>query len=264
MSAFVKSWAVGNGDMFSISDSATNAGLTIIDCCLKSDREQEILTYIFSKDEKVRFISTHPDRDHIMGLAKLEKKIRAFWSCPRKIEEPNPSEDMRAYMDLYNPRLTITAGSEISYNGVGIGVSFLWPAENSKEYDQIWASIINSGAKERDYNDISPVCLYKHEGGAKFMWMGDLSTKVLSQIEKKVVWPQVDVLFAPHHGRDRVPTTIMSKLNPQIIVIGEGATGSLSIIVIIARYVRTVRGIYFLSVKMIAYIYISLAVVRIG
>jgi hypothetical protein len=59
--------------------------------------------------------------------------------------------------------------------------------------------------------------------------MGDLETDFMERIEDAVPWPSVDVLFAPHHGRlsGRVPHSILSRMNPSIIVIGEGPAGLL-------------------------------------
>jgi hypothetical protein len=55
------------------------------------------------------------------------------------------------------------------------------------------------------------------------MWMGDLETDFLEKIEDLVDWGEITVLFAPHHGRASalVPSSILEKLNPEIIVIGE-------------------------------------------
>ena len=60
--------------------------------------------------------------------------------------------------------------------------------------------------------------------------MGDLETDFMEKIEHEVEWPEVDILFAPHHGRDtgRVPQSILSRINPSIIVIGEAPTEHLN------------------------------------
>ena len=55
------------------------------------------------------------------------------------------------------------------------------------------------------------------------MWMGDMEKDFQEKVKDKIDWPKVDVLFAPHHGRDsgKVPDDVLKKLKPQIIVIGE-------------------------------------------
>ncbi len=61
------------------------------------------------------------------------------------------------------------------------------------------------------------------------MWMGDLESDFQDKIKDEVNWPVIDVLFAPHHGRDsgKVPSCILEKLNPQLIVIGEAPSDHL-------------------------------------
>jgi glyoxylase-like metal-dependent hydrolase (beta-lactamase superfamily II) len=64
----IKSYCVGNGDMLHIEHGSDN--FTIIDCCLSEDTEDDILDEIESLGKKkgiTRFISTHPDDDHIRG-----------------------------------------------------------------------------------------------------------------------------------------------------------------------------------------------------
>ena len=43
------------------------------------------------------------------------------------------------------------------------------------------------------------------------------------KIKEKIEWPEIDILFAPHHGRDsgKVSEDVLKKLNPHIIIIGE-------------------------------------------
>ena len=45
----------------------------------------------------------------------------------------------------------------------------------------------------------------------------------LEKIKDQVDWPKVDLLFAPHHGRDsgKVSSDVLKKLDPYVIVIGE-------------------------------------------
>lgn len=91
--SFVKSLSVGNGDMFYIKHASDN--FTMIDCCMPDERESEIIAEIKlqSKGKDIhRFISTHPDEDHLLGLAELNKemKIRNFYcvqNCATKQDE---------------------------------------------------------------------------------------------------------------------------------------------------------------------------------
>ena len=72
----IKSYSVGDGDMFYIDHNSDN--FTIIDCCLDDDTKYLILDAISNLSAKkgiTRFISTHPDEDHIQGLVDLDNKI---------------------------------------------------------------------------------------------------------------------------------------------------------------------------------------------
>ena len=73
----VKSFAVGNGDMFYILHNSDN--FSIIDCCYEDEKQQNLILDIIKThvDKKgiTRFISTHPDEDHIKGLVELDDKI---------------------------------------------------------------------------------------------------------------------------------------------------------------------------------------------
>ena len=50
------------------------------------------------------------------------------------------------------------------------------------------------------------------------------------KIKNHVKWPEIDILFAPHHGRDsgKVPNDVLKKLNPSVIVIGEAPAENLN------------------------------------
>jgi hypothetical protein len=67
--SLVKSSAVGNGDMFYIKHNTDN--FTIIDCSMSPENHRRIVTELknesFGKNI-IRFISTHPDDDHIRDL----------------------------------------------------------------------------------------------------------------------------------------------------------------------------------------------------
>ena len=55
------------------------------------------------------------------------------------------------------------------------------------------------------------------------MWFGDMETNMQEEILDIVDWPAVDVVFAPHHGRDSgtMPQALLDKLQPSVIIIGE-------------------------------------------
>ena len=71
--SIIKSFSAGNGDMFYINHNSDN--FTTIDCCYEDDDSRdenfgEIKTLASNKGVS-RFISTHPDEDHIQGIDYL-------------------------------------------------------------------------------------------------------------------------------------------------------------------------------------------------
>ena len=62
------------------------------------------------------------------------------------------------------------------------------------------------------------------------MWMGDLEHDFLEKIKDEIEWPEIDILFAPHHGRKtgKVSEDVLKKLNPKIIIIGEAPSEHLN------------------------------------
>ena len=71
--SIVKSFSVGNGDMFYIEHNSDN--FTTIDCCYTDeenrDKNFEEIKSVADKKGIRRFISTHPDEDHIKGLTEF-------------------------------------------------------------------------------------------------------------------------------------------------------------------------------------------------
>lgn len=73
--SIVKSFSVGNGDMFYIKHNSDN--FSVIDCSINDDNLKEIIDEIKSESKNkgiCRFISTHPDEDHIHGIEILNKE----------------------------------------------------------------------------------------------------------------------------------------------------------------------------------------------
>ncbi len=72
----IKSFSVGNGDMFYIHHNSDN--FTIVGCSLDEDTGSETLREVARLSNAkgtTRFISTHLDEDHIRGLDLLDDRI---------------------------------------------------------------------------------------------------------------------------------------------------------------------------------------------
>lgn len=73
----IKSFSVGDGDMFHINHNSDN--FTTIDCCYSDDDNKETnfeeMKQLANKKGITRFISTHPDEDHIKGIEAFSEKV---------------------------------------------------------------------------------------------------------------------------------------------------------------------------------------------
>ncbi len=74
--SIVKSLSVGNGDMFYIQHNSDNF-LRLLTASYLTKNKKTIMDEIISKstDKNItRFISTHPDEDHIKGLEYFNQR----------------------------------------------------------------------------------------------------------------------------------------------------------------------------------------------
>lgn len=232
----VKSFSVGNGDMFYIDHNTDN--FTIIDCCINDANKQPILDEIVrvsSKKGISRFISTHPDKDHFEGLIDLDKKhhIYNFYCVENQVIKEPETEDFKKYKSLRDSKKAfyLTKGcsrewlnksnSERSCSGLNI----LWPDTESKAFKEALRDAETGGSP----NNISPIIRYDIYNGPSYLWMGDLGTEFMEEIENEIDLDPIDILFAPHHGRKsgRVPANWLQQLKPKVIVIGEAACDDL-------------------------------------
>ena len=57
-----------------------------------------------------------------------------------------------------------------------------------------------------------------------------METHFMESIENVLTLPYVDILFAPHHGRDsgKIPQSLLDEMLPKIIVIGEASATHLN------------------------------------
>lgn len=234
----VKSFAIGNGDMYYIRHDSDN--FTIIDCNIPEDRRGEILAQIANKSRDktiTRFISTHPDQDHISGLAELDDdlEILNFYCVKNQAIKDTPTADFDRYCQLRdNPKKAFYLYKECSRRWMNqgneerdsAGISILWPITDNADYQ----SALADAACGLSPNNISCIIKYSLKGSVTMLWMGDLETDFMEKIEGKISIPKVDILFAPHHGRDsgKVPNSWLKAMDPGLIIIGEAPSEHLN------------------------------------
>lgn len=229
--AIVKSYSVDNGDMFSIRHNSDN--FTQIDCCLCAGAADDHIADLKeqSKGKGIsRFISTHPDQDHLHGIELLdaEMPIHNFYVVKNQATKSDETESFTHYCKLRDDSAKafyISKGVTRRWMNLAdtergsAGVQILWPDTSNAHFKEALAE----GDAGKSYNNMSAVIRYALEGGASFMWLGDLETDFMESIVDAIELEKTTVVFASHHGRKsgKIPDSWLEKLDPQIIVIGE-------------------------------------------
>jgi beta-lactamase superfamily II metal-dependent hydrolase len=230
--SIVKSFSVGNGDMFYIKHNSDN--FTIIDCNLTGSNEDkkrivdELIKESASKN-LTRFISTHPDGDHFGGIEYLNSKmpIVNFYCVKNNATKEIETNDFKKYCELRDSDRAFNIYKGCSRKWMNIsdetrtrsGISILWP-DTSNQFYKDALKIANEGGSP---NNISAMIKYGIKESVTIVWMGDVETEFMNNIEADLKLPRTDILFAPHHGRKtgKIPQSILNALDPKIIVIGE-------------------------------------------
>lgn len=238
----VKSFAVGAGDMFYINHNSDN--FTVIDCCLNYDDEskdakERILSEIANVSNAKgisRFISTHPDEDHISGLKSYNTKfgIMNFYRVNNETSKiGEESDDFKAYKELRDDQrksFELKKGcsrkwmNEENEERKSSGLFCLWPIVSNPKYQKA----LEKAAKGESPNNISPAIKYT-TGNFSFLWMGDMETDMQEEFDNNVNNSHTTIVFAPHHGRKsgHIPNSLMRKLTPKLVVVGEADSDDL-------------------------------------
>lgn len=238
----VKSFSVGNGDMFYIKHNSDN--FTTIDCCLNYDvdakeAKEHVLSELRSEmqDKQIkRFISTHPDEDHISGLEEYddEFEILNFYRVDNKASKKGiESEDFKRYKNLRDDskkqfelkkNCSRKWMNQYSKERGSSGLFCLWPITDNQKYQDALEDAADGGSP----NNISPAIKYLC-GDFSFLWMGDMETDMQEEFDKEVDNSHVTIVFAPHHGRKsgHIPSSLMNKLSPKLVIVGEAPSEDL-------------------------------------
>ena len=241
--SIVKSLSVRNGDLFYIKHDTDN--FTIIDCNLTYDRRDGIIAELkdASKDKSIqRFISTHPDEDHIHGLEYIDDNGLGwnFYCVENRVNKGEETEgeetasfkrykklrddSQRAYYICQGCKRRWMNHSDEERGEAGINI--LWPDTGDSDF----IKQLDSAERGGKPNNISPIIQYHLRNGAVAIWMGDLETEFMEQILDRVQLPRTDILFAPHHGREsgHVPKKWLETMSPKVIVVGEAPSSDLN------------------------------------
>jgi len=235
--SLVKSFSVGNGDMFYIKHGSDS--FSVIDCCYDTDDDWSCqldeIAYESKNKGITRFISTHPDDDHIKGLKDYNARfsISNFYCVQNEATKAEETDDFKEYKELRDSKKTYSLKKGCLRKWLnqgddergGAGISCLWPVEANENFKNALAE----AKKGASPNNISPIITYSINNGASFMWLGDMETDFLESVEGEIKFSHVDIVFAPHHGRNsgRLPKTVLDKITPKLIIVGEAPSKDL-------------------------------------
>lgn len=233
----IKSFAVGNGDMFYIVHGSDN--FTVIDCDLSDQNAATIIDEIKTQSASkgiYRFICTHPDEDHFGGLHLLDDAwpISNFYVVKNQAIKDKDTDSFKRYCQLRDDAkkaFYISKGCVRKWLNQGddsrgsSGISVLWPDLDNVRFKEALAAC-EAG---ESYNNTSAVLRYSI-GNTSVMWLGDLETGFMEDIEEDIDLKKTTVVFAAHHGRDsgKIPHSWLEKLDPQIIILGEAPSRHLN------------------------------------
>jgi beta-lactamase superfamily II metal-dependent hydrolase len=234
----IKSLSVGDGDTYYIRHNSNN--FSIIDCNLTGDRDDEIITELKAQrrgNDITRFISTHPDQDHFEGIEKLDAElgILNFYVVKNKAKKDEETVSFKHYCKLrddVDKAFYLFKGCRRKWMNSGddersaAGISVLWPDISNAHFK----TALNNCNEGKSFNNLSTALRYSLESGATVMWLGDLETQFMKDIEDSIELEETTILFAPHHGRNsgKVPNSWLDKLKPKVIVIGEAPSRHLN------------------------------------
>lgn len=234
--SIVKSFSVGNGDMFYVNHNSDN--FTIIDCCLPDDVADQIIAEVKAKQKAKgisRFISSHPDEDHLLGLELLDQHLSIvnFYCVKNSATKDDETDAFSKYRELRDSEKAFYIHKGCTRKWMNLedetrassGIIVHWPDTSNKEFKLA----LEEATEGLSPNNISPIIEYSGPAG-NFIWMGDLETEFMESIADALSLPKATVLFAPHHGRDsgKVPAELLKEMDPELIVIGEAPSAHLN------------------------------------
>ncbi|MFJ7849398.1 ComEC/Rec2 family competence protein [Peribacillus sp. NPDC097206] len=197
---------VGQGDSILIQTGNENI---LIDAGGKG-KGDDVVAYL--KKQKVKtlnaVVSTHPDADHIGGLAYVINNLKV-----KAVYAPKVSHTTQAYKDFLKAvkkkGLKIKkakTGVVITTKAKNTSLKFLAPVKDYK----------------KDLNNWSAVLLLKHNKKS-FLFTGDAEEKSEKDMLAKKVVPSVDVLKVGHHGaKTSSSSAFIKKAKPKYAIISVG------------------------------------------
>ena len=136
-----------------------------------------------------RFISTHPDQDHLQGLVQLDDRFELLncYVVKNVATKSDETVDFKRYKKLRDhsrKAFYIKQGCARRWMNQGSnergssGIEIKWPVRSNEEFKEALKRTEDGGSP----NNISPVITYSLNGGATVTWMGDLENDFMKRI----------------------------------------------------------------------------------
>ena len=194
----------------------------------------EFLDSSYPDNSVFRFVLTHPDMDHMAGLAELKEKrtITNFWDTNHdKVLDPGNDdfgsydpEDWRAYLHMRgstsDPKQLYLYRDDSNHYWQDDGVTILSPSPSLET--------LSHDADETDsdkYNHISYVLRIQHEGIVVLLG-GDATTDAWDDIynhyksTNQLHLLKAHIFLAPHHGSENnVNPDVFAHIAPEYVVV---------------------------------------------
>lgn len=198
---------VGQGDSILIQTPNENI---LIDGGGKG-KGDEVVAYL--KKQKIKtltaVVSTHPDADHVGGLAYVIQNLNV-----KSVYAPKISHSTQAYKDFL--KAVQRKGLKIKTAKTGVEIT-----TKAKNTSLTFIAPVKSYAKS-DLNNWSAVLLLKHNKKT-FLFTGDAEAKSEQDMLAKKLIPTVDVLKVGHHGAATSSSAaFIKKAKPKYAVISVG------------------------------------------
>jgi len=195
------------------------------------------ISYLKNKGIKdiFRFIITHPDMDHLDGIKDLftDFSIANIWDTDNKKEISDKAnsggynmDDWQFYKSIRDGK--ISPSRRLTYFS---GNSNPFYNQDDIEILSPTPTIVNACNTNNNWNDLSYVILFtppKASGGKwKILFSGDSEDltweHILKNHSEKI--RDIDILFAPHHGRDSNRNyDFLATLQPKITLFGNASS----------------------------------------
>lgn len=235
--------SVGDGDCTIIELPDNN--IMVVDLCnarlrpeaASTEFENPIiyLSRLTSSSSIFRYVQTHPEMDHMDGLADLLRRfsIINFWDTKNTRKKPSVfsygfrEEDWNKYQELRQSEsvryyLRSTTGIGLTGGTFPYNIYVINPSSD----------LVKEANQNEDWNLLSYVILIEYEG-FKLLLGGDASDSAWQNIydyaendsTAKKLLTNITVFKASHHGRNSsyCGVDMLNLMNPQKIVISKGS-----------------------------------------